>query len=467
MRRSFVLLAGAMVVAGGALLVGRATGAPSAELEGAPLEASAQPAEEVAAFVQLGDKTPIPAPSPRAATPVPPSAIATPPTGAAAMPTTAGAPAASPPLGAMIDLDKIERVTDHYEAPLKDGRRAVLTLDPDLQSLAEKLLDQARAPRGAIVVMAPDGRILALAGRRTEEPKGAVKGTFDWRLATDVWAPAASVFKLVTATALVGAGVTGSDKVCFHGGLRSVTEANLTDDKRDSRCESLAYGVAHSNNAILGKLAYQKLQPPALESAARSLGLFDALPGAELPGNAGKLTLPATHDLEFAKTAAGFVNTQLSVAGGALLAATFADRGEQPVPHLIASIDGQPVAAAAGKRVLSAEAAGEVARMMVGTCDSGSASRSFGRRSDLKVAGKTGTLAQSAPFYMEHSWFVGFAPAEKPQVIVSVLFGNAENWHLKGHEAARKLIDRALRPATQREKDRTAAIAPRSRGDRD
>ena len=444
MRRSIVLLAGAVVVAGGAAMVTGSPDAPKADIGGAALE-TAQPASEVAAFVNLADQTVIPDPASRSAYPTPQ------PVGA--------------PLGALIDLDKIERVTDHYEAPLKDGRRAVLTLDPDLQPLAEKLLDQARAPRGAIVVMAPDGRILALAGRRTEEPKGAKEGTFDWRLATDVWAPAASVFKLVTATALVGAGVTGDDKVCFHGGLRSVTESNLVDDKRDSRCETLAYGVAHSNNAILGKLAYQKLQPAALESAARSLGLFDALPGAQLPGNAGKLTLPVTHDLEFAKTAAGFVNVQLSVAGGALLAATFADRGEQPVPRLIASIDGVAMPVPAAKRVMTAEAAREVARMMVGTCDSGSAAKSFGRRGELKVAGKTGTLTSTSPFYMEHSWFVGFAPADKPQVIVSVLFGNPENWHLRGHEAARKLIDRALRnSANPREKGRTAAI---SRGKRD
>ena len=421
--------------------------APKAEIGGAAL-ATAQPAAEVAAFVNLADQTVIPDPASKGSYPQPPQ------------PMPAGTP-----LGALIDLDKIERVGDHYEAPLKDGRRAILTLDPELQPLAEKLLDQARAPRGAIVVMAPDGRILALAGRRTDEPKGAIEGTFDWRLATDVWAPAASVFKLVTATALVSAGMTGDDKVCFHGGLRSVTESNLVDDKRDSRCETLAYGVAHSNNAILGKLAYQKLQPPALESAARTLGLFDALPGAQLPGNAGKLTLPATHDLEFAKTAAGFLNTQLSVAGGALLAATFADRGEQPVPRLIASIDGVAVPAPAAKRVMTAAAAGEVARMMVGTCDSGSAAKSFGRRKELKVAGKTGTLTSTSPFYMEHSWFVGFAPADKPEVIVSVLFGNPENWHLRGHEAARRLIDRALkRPATPREKDRTAATGRRARG---
>jgi cell division protein FtsI/penicillin-binding protein 2 len=268
------------------------------------------------------------------------------------------------------------------------------------------------------------------------------------------------VFKLVTATALVGAGVHGDDTVCFHGGLRSVTESNLVDSKSDSRCESLAYGVAHSNNAILGKFAYQKLQPPALESAARSLGLYNALPGAELPGNAGVLTLPAAHDLEFARTAAGFMNTKLSVAGGALLAATFADRGEQPQMRIVASIDGVAVAAPAAKRVMSTDNAAEVARMMVGTCDSGSAAKSFGRR-DTKTAGKTGTLTSTQPFYMEHSWFVGFAPAEKPQVIVSVLFGNPESWHLRGHEAARKLIDRALKVvATGRGKDRTASIRP-------
>jgi hypothetical protein len=45
---------------------------------------------------------------------------------------------------------------------------------------------------------------------------------------------------------------------------------------------------------------------------------------------------------------------------------------------------------------------------------------------------------------MENSWFVGYAPAEKPQIIVSVLLGNPENWHLRGHEAARRMIDLAL-----------------------
>lgn len=333
-------------------------------------------------------------------------------------------PAAAPKLL----LDRMERVGDHYEAPQSDGTRVKLTLDPVLQEQAEKLLDQARAPRGAIVAMAPDGRILALAGRRTDEPKGGKKGTRDLDLATHAWAPAASVFKLVTASALVEAGVDPDDKVCYHGGIRSVSESNLVDGKRDNNCNSLIYGVAHSNNAILGKLAYQKLQPDKLDALAH-----------DLIGGQSELALPHDKNLAFAQAAAGFAGVKMSVMGGALLAATFADGGEQPVPHLIA--DDQPQT----KKLLPADVAKAVSRMMIGTCEFGSAAKSFGKRRSYTVAGKTGTLATSEPFYMENSWFVGYAPVDKPEIIVSVLLGNPENWHLRGHEAARALIDRAIR----------------------
>jgi len=55
--------------------------------------------------------------------------------------------------------------------------------------------------------------------------------------------------------------------------------------------------------------------------------------------------------------------------------------------------------------------------------------------------------------------------------VVSVLLGNSDAWYLRGHEAAKRLIDHALGPAaaTAREKDRSArparpvaAAAPRS-----
>jgi penicillin-binding protein A len=360
-----------------------------------------------------------------------------------------------------LQLDKMELKDGHYEAPMRDGRRATLTLDPDLQQLAEKLLNESRAPRGAIVAMTPDGKILAFAGRRTEEPKGGKQGIFDYRLVTDVWAPAASIFKLVTASALLSHGYNADDKVCYHGGVRSVMESNLSDSKLDGNCETLSYGVAHSNNAILGKLAFQKLEPTLLDNTARDLGWTNLVtsPSLGVKATCGELDLPKDKDLEFAKAAAGFKGSKLSVLGGALLSATFASGGQQPVPRIIESINGKPFVAAKPKRVLPEQVAKTVASMMQETCNSGSAARTF-RGRNVTVAGKTGTLTTNTPFYMEHSWFVGFAPTDKPEVVVSVLLGNPESWWLRGHEAARRMIDRATRREADREETPRAPAKP-------
>jgi penicillin-binding protein A len=67
----------------------------------------------------------------------------------------------------------------------------------------------------------------------------------------------------------------------------------------------------------------------------------------------------------------------------------------------------------------------------------------------VKVAGKTGTLsrkpAADAPAELEYSWFVGYAPAEKPQFSVAVVLGNTDLWWLKSHTAARMILRDALR----------------------
>jgi cell division protein FtsI/penicillin-binding protein 2 len=98
---------------------------------------------------------------------------------------------------------------------------------------------------------------------------------------------------------------------------------------------------------------------------------------------------------------------------------------------------------------------------MVASCEVGSASRAFGRHRKFTSAGKTGTLTKTDPFYMEHSWFVGYAPVEAPEVIVAVVLGNGESWELRGQEAGRRLIDRAMRRAPDRgARDRSSGNTP-------
>ncbi|HVV88795.1 MAG TPA: penicillin-binding transpeptidase domain-containing protein [Kofleriaceae bacterium] len=383
-----------------------------------------------------------------AAAAIPPSSSASP-----AARAVTPAPAPAPVAPDQLDLSRIERRGDRFVAPMGDGRLAVLTLDPTLQAAAERALASALAPRGAIVVTAPDGRVLALAGRRTESPDGGKDGIDDPTLALTTWAPAASVFKIVTSAALLEQGVRPSTRVCYHGGVRSVMESNLEDSRQDRACQDLAFGVAHSQNAILAKLAHQHLMPDQLAGAAHRLG-FDRPLTFPAPATFGQVDVPAERGLELARTAAGFRGVELSTLGGAMLASTVASGGLGVQPRLIAAFIGpdgseHPVPApAAPTRVLDASVAGDLASMMEKTCSEGSAAAAFGGRRgipDVQVAGKTGTLSRDEAPYMQYSWFVGFAPAEKPQLNVAVLLGNAELWHLKAHTAARMVLAEGLR----------------------
>ena len=48
----------------------------------------------------------------------------------------------------------------------------------------------------------------------------------------------------------------------------------------------------------------------------------------------------------------------------------------------------------------------------------------------IRVAGKTGSLAEQGPF-RDYSWFVGFAPVENPQVAVATFVMNNAQWRVR------------------------------------
>lgn len=348
-----------------------------------------------------------------------------------------------------LDLRQATLEDGRYVVPLRDGRRAVLTLEPDVQKAAEAALARAKTPQGAIVVMGVDGRILALAGHRDGDRGTLPRVGHHLDMVMSPWAPAASIFKIITAAALVTAGLQPESRVCYHGGFRAVDASNLVDDKkRDTACGSLTDGVSLSQNAIIAKLAHQHLQPKALRAMASAFGFDDALSFA-LEGEPGRAAIPGG-SLDFARVAAGFWSTELSPMGGALVANTVASGGLAVTPYIVDTVleKGRRVAISPvpPRRVLQERVARDVARMMIATIESGTAFKGFhdlARRKFLpgvSVAGKTGTLMRTRPSYLEYSWFVGFAPSDAPKVSISVLLGNPARWHLKAHTAARMVL---------------------------
>jgi cell division protein FtsI/penicillin-binding protein 2 len=344
---------------------------------------------------------------------------------------------------------------DRYVADRASGALAELTLDPRLQAATERLLHRSQIMYGASVLLSiPDGRVLALAGRSSVDPSAGAN-----ELALRPWAPAASVFKLVSAAALVEeAGLTADTRACYHGGVSSLRRDNLVDNPRLDRCASLAYGIGKSQNAILAKLAIQHLSPGQLERTGHALGFEEAL-AFDLPVEPSHLDVPEGNPLEFARTAAGFWHSTLSPLHGALLASAIADGGRMVTPYLVDRRREDPQAAAdaaldavaaapvpEARQVLTPEAAAQVAQMMAGVTRMGTAHKAFydraGRpRLPFSAAGKTGTLYGKADRgFVGYSWFVGFAPVEHPTVAFAVVLGNRPGYQLRASEVARQLL---------------------------
>jgi peptidoglycan glycosyltransferase len=348
-----------------------------------------------------------------------------------------------------LQLETLRRDGRTYLVDAEDGARVQLTLDPRLQEPIEDVLRTFQIPyAGAVAISIPDGRVLAMVGRSTAHPNLGPR-----ELALGAWAPAASVFKVVSAAALVSVGgLSGATRTCFHGGASSIALDNLIDIPRiDRRCETLAYSLGKSRNAIVAKLATRHLTAAQLTRVGRAFGFEETIP-FDLPVEPSHLDVPAD-SLEFARTAAGFWHSTLSPMHGALLAAAIANHGEMPAPTLIDRVFDaqgreltQALPAAGPRRVVPLDAAREVGHMMELTTRIGTAKATFrdkhgNRYLPVEVAGKTGTLsAQTDQGYLGYSWFIGYAPADHPSIAFAVALGNPPQWRIKATYVARRIV---------------------------
>lgn len=340
---------------------------------------------------------------------------------------------AAPGRGVSLDLRRIHRAHGTFVAPARDGSGTHrLTLDPELQAVAERLLARARPHEGAIVMSdVRTGKILAWASRGGRD-----------MVATPM-APSASVFKVVTAAALLESGkVSPATRQCYRGGEHGIEREDLHDDRSlDDRCTSLGDALGHSVNLVFARLALKHLQPADLRAEAEQLGI-----GADLPIDVlvprSPLRIP-DDELGFGRAAAGFWNGKLSPLSALFLMQTIARKGERSSLSLLE--DGTPPELDDG-RVLRVSTANTLVRMLEVTTRSGTSAKAFhdedGRKlfPGMNVAGKTGTLIGGKPTRM-FSWFAGFAPSRKPRVAISVMLANDVKWWTKANLVARDMLE--------------------------
>ena len=291
-----------------------------------------------------------------------------------------------------------------------------ITIDADLQQRAYEILARRR---GAVAAVRPDtGEVLALVSS---------SGSPVTERAADALYPLGSVFKIVSAAAGIDTETVGIESLFEDRAAWQIPGASLTIANPgnvpcgDSSQVSLLTSFVLSCDLPFAELALE-MGSEVLEAYAAAFGFGAAMEfplqtpipvfGAERSSDPDLLASAGTGRLAY--------SSPLHMAS---LAAVVANGGRMAVPHLVASwtdADGdviERVATPPERRLVAAETAAELARMMERVITEGTGQEAT--VAGYRVAGKTGTGRDADG--RNHAWFVGFAPVDSPTIALAVM----------------------------------------------
>jgi len=318
------------------------------------------------------------------------------------------------------------------------GHEVILTLDAELQEIAQRALDDALdrldADGGDVVMLDPaTGEVLALASRRRDgsSPASAV---------TDVFEPG-SVAKIFAAAALLEREhVRPGERVSGEGGRYRMPERTITDD-HPLPSLTLADAIRVSSNIAMAKFA-SRLAPAEQFAMLRAFG-FGAPTGLELAAESpGRLRRPdGWTRLSAASLAMGYelavTPLQLAAAyavignGGVLLQPALVREIRDPTGRVVFRHRPAPV-----RRVVERGTADRLRELLRGVVEGGTGSAAA--LTTFGVAAKTGTSRRVVDGrYAEGLYTASFAalfPADRPQLAMVV---KLDNPRAGGYTAAR------------------------------
>ena len=296
-----------------------------------------------------------------------------------------------------------------------------------------KGLDRGKPEIIAIVTMEPEtGRILTMAGFDLSSP--------DTNPCTQGEYPAASLFKIVTASAAVETcGYSPRTPLYFNGRKYTLYKRQLKEIKNcNTNKVSFETAFAQSINPVFGKLGAKKLGGSVLKEYARAFG-FNQPIDSDLTIRA-PVTEITDIPYQWAEIASGFNKTTLiSPVFGAMLTSTILNSGKTPVPCLVESVTDEKGNLIYNRKNETAHyavkpgTAKTVMKLMNKTVTLGTARKYFrGSKKDavlskLDIGGKTGSLYNRA-HTVKFDWFTGFAREKrgKKQIVISVVVGHGK-----------------------------------------
>lgn len=338
------------------------------------------------------------------------------------------------------ELEKIhneilQRVAHLFTGQEIQGNDVVLSIDMDIQSVAGDLLG---SKKGAVVVMEPStGRILALQAYPDFNPN-EVQSQWDTlredensplvNRATQGLYPPGSTFKIVTALAALEY-MPDWESFTYECTGQASFEGKIIHcyNEKAHGTVNLKSAVAQSCNCYFAEIGTQ-IGAGKLRKKADSLYANEAY-GFELAYNKTKVSLNKdSTESELVETSIGQGKTLATPLYMCMIAAAVANDGIMMQPYIVDHVEyytgksSKTTVPKKLKQVFSSEDAEIITDMMVEVVNNGTGTAA--QVSGVAVAGKTGTAENATG--SDHSWFIGFAPAENPQIAVAVMIENSD-----------------------------------------
>lgn len=331
--------------------------------------------------------------------------------------------------------------------PAQSGTSVRLTIDRDVQWVAEAAIAQAVKASGAIsgtvIVMNPKtGEILAHATAPTFDPNNTSKVSLAAMRnpsVQDVYEPG-STGKVMTMSAAIEEKKVTPDTVFTVPYALSRAGSIFRDHQKHATLRLTTSGILAESSNTGSIQVGELLSHDVLYSYLTKFGVGTKT-GSGLPGeSAGILPKVASWSGTTAPTVAFGQGYSLTAMQATSIFATIANDGVRVSPTVIAGTSDAsgnftPAAGRTSQRVISAETA-QTMRLMMESVVSANGTAPTAAIPGYRVAGKTGTAMRvddSCGCYRGYTAsFIGFAPADKPAYVISVTIQDPKGLHWGG-----------------------------------
>jgi cell division protein FtsI (penicillin-binding protein 3) len=245
------------------------------------------------------------------------------------------------------------------------------------------------------------------------------------------------------ATAMESGGLNPRSKMVIPSKLKRFNKTFVDHDPH-GRINLTLTGVLAVSSNIGSILAAETVSDDELYNALRAFGIGEAT-GLGFPGESfGSLPKPDTWSGTTKPTLAFGQGYSVNALQAASVYATFANDGVRVVPKIISGYTDkegrfESTPASTTRRVVSAEVARNV-RLMMESVVSAEGTAPLAKIKGYRIAGKTGTASYYSEAQQKYTGyvasFVGIAPADKPELVISVMLERPVNGHYGGEVAA-------------------------------